>query len=84
LRALAAYQWQEPEHAVVFQAIQSISLLPHAEWREELPAQATRLGFPDVDWQHYFSAAGGNVSSQNLNQLIADLIGHTDAHDEKI
>lgn len=52
---LSMYHWLEPEHATVFQAIRAVAKGDHLRLRAELPAQATRMGFPDVDWPQYFT-----------------------------
>jgi hypothetical protein len=55
-RELAGYPWQVPDHRVVYEALQRIrSRDPHT-WRDQLPAQATRMGFPDVDWSIYLDS----------------------------
>jgi hypothetical protein len=72
LAKLHAHPWQDPEHRVVFEAL---TLLPrrHAtELREQLPAQATRMGFPDVNWQKYFTAPADDPAVETLvAQLLA-------------
>jgi hypothetical protein len=71
LTALRRHQWQDPEHRVVFEALTSLPGRNTKELREQLPAQATRMGFPDVDWDEYFSprAAESPVAS-----LVAELL----------
>jgi hypothetical protein len=55
-RILSAHTWQDPEHRVVYDALASLRRRdPHATL-EQLPAEATRMGFPDVDWQPYLSS----------------------------
>lgn len=56
LKKLANYSWREPDHAVVYRAIRSLPAGNVAKWREELPAAATRMGFPDLNWEYYFGA----------------------------
>jgi hypothetical protein len=53
--ALADHVWHEPEHRVVFAALRQIRRHDPRTWREQLPAQATRMGFPDVDWATYLA-----------------------------
>jgi hypothetical protein len=71
LTALQRHQWQDPEHRVVFEALTFLPGRNTKELREQLPAQATRMGFPDVDWDEYFSprAAESPVAS-----LVAELL----------
>lgn len=72
LDMLATYGWHEPEHATVFHAIQRISSARSPSWRDELPAMATRMGFPEVDWSRYFGAASRGGPA--LQVLMASLI----------
>ncbi len=70
---LANYVWLVPEHAIVFQAIRGAVRHAHGSLPELLPAQATRMGFPDVDWPEYFTKDGRE--SLPLNTLLRRLIG---------
>jgi hypothetical protein len=72
INALANYPWLKPEHATVFQAIRSAVCLDRASWRELLPAQTTRMGFPDVAWSEYFAADRDETTS--LDDLVERLI----------
>lgn len=56
LRKLASHQWHEAEHRIVYEALQRVDARDGTEIRERLPAQATRMGFPDVNWELYFAA----------------------------
>jgi len=56
LHRLSAYEWKDPEHKVVFDALQAIKSDDAPIRRQELPAQVTRMGFPDVDWGKYLDA----------------------------
>lgn len=53
VRDLADYSWLGTEHAVVYMAIAKLQPSGDATIWEELPAQVTRMGFPDVDWKLY-------------------------------
>lgn len=55
---LADYTWQSTEHAVVFRAIAKLQATGNANVAEQLPAQVTRMGFPDVDWRLYLRPSG--------------------------
>ena len=68
---LANYEWLVPEHATVCEAIRRAVHLRGDSWRELLPAQATRMGFPDVDWPEYFTSDGGDATL--LNHLVRRL-----------
>jgi hypothetical protein len=72
LRSLAHHAWQDPEHRIVFEALMRLGTRASARLREELPAAATRMGFPDVDWKRYF-AGHEIVSTSKIEALISDL-----------
>jgi len=74
-RELSGYSWREPEHATVFRAIQSLAARGRRSWREELPAEATRMGFPDVEWRRYFDEAdAANANKMPLAKLVTRLL----------
>jgi hypothetical protein len=76
---LLSHNWQDAEHRVVFEALTRLPGRDAAELRRQLPAQATRMGFPDVRWETYFTngAPRGTQSSDDrrihLETLIAKL-----------
>jgi hypothetical protein len=72
IEQLANYDWLVPEHATVFQAIRRVAAVAGDLWRENLPAQATRMGFPDVEWSQYFALDGDEAPS--LKRLISQLL----------
>ncbi|HKV05616.1 MAG TPA: hypothetical protein VJO53_10980 [Candidatus Acidoferrales bacterium] len=74
---LAGYRWLEPEHAIVFQALLRIRSRDPKGWRDQLAAQATRMGFPDVDWEMYFSDE--SVLPSEIENMIRKLIGEPGA-----
>ena len=41
-------------------------------FREELPAQATRMGFPDVNWKNYFPAEAADCG--DVAGLVRELL----------
>ena len=55
MRELSNHVWRDAEHRVVFEAIQRLGSSDPKLLREQLPAQATRMGFPDVSWNNYFA-----------------------------
>lgn len=71
LTALRRHQWQNPEHRVVFEALALLPGRSKKELREQLPAQATRMGFPDVDWDEYFAP---RAAESPLESLVAELL----------
>jgi hypothetical protein len=44
--------------------------------REQLPAIAARMGFPDVDWDNYFTT-GTTISEQKINEILRRLAATT-------
>jgi hypothetical protein len=73
-RNLRAYAWQDIEHGLVYAAIQHLGVRDSLLLREQLPAEATRMGFPDVDWQPYFSPEAKATRRPRTPQ-IARLMG---------
>jgi hypothetical protein len=71
LAKLRAHRWQDPEHRVVFEALTLLPGRQAKELREQLPAQATRMGFPDVNWDRYFVASNDNAP---IETLVAELL----------
>jgi hypothetical protein len=71
LAQLRAHRWQDPEHRVVFEALTALPGRQSTELREQLPAQATRMGFPDVNWDHYFVASDDKAP---IDTLVAELL----------
>jgi hypothetical protein len=72
LAKLRAHQWQDPEHRVVFEALTLCPGRHSAQLREQLPAQATRMGFPEVNWDHYF-ATSDQIAA--IETLVSELLG---------
>jgi hypothetical protein len=68
---LAEYRWLDPDHKVVFEALRAVKSRDPRTRRDELPAQVTRMGFPDVDWRIYFELHEGLGS--DLGDLIRRL-----------
>jgi hypothetical protein len=76
-RALREYAWRDVEHGLVYAAIERLGHRDPKTLREQLPAQATRMGFPDIDWQAYFSAnqkPAATPSADQISRLIKGLI----------
>ena len=71
LRELSEYVWQGAEHRVVFEAIARLCSSDPSLLREQLPAQATRMGFPDVNWESYF--ASQNEPEKDVEALVGEL-----------
>lgn len=78
LRRLAEYKWAGPDHQVVFEALLRLANVPPASLRARLPVEATRLGFPDIDWPAYLERSDdGPQSKENIAQSIADLLAQS-------
>lgn len=73
IRALANHSWAAPDHQIVFDALFRLANIPPAALRHQLPAEATRMGFPDVAWETYFKPASTCEPSRTINELIAAL-----------
>jgi hypothetical protein len=68
---ISDHLWQEPEHRVVYEALRQIRSRDPQTLRDQIPAQATRMGFPDVEWAAYLSSQPDIET--NPKQLIARL-----------
>ncbi|MGH9447448.1 MAG: hypothetical protein ACRD3O_17195 [Terriglobia bacterium] len=55
--ALQHYQWREPVHQAIFEALLAVPCESSETIRAELPARLTRMGFPDVDWEKLFEGS---------------------------
>ncbi len=73
---LRVHHWQDPDHKVVYQALRAIKSRDPKTLREELPAQVTRMGFPDMDWSLYFDAI--ELPTPEIEGLIRRLQQETD------
>ncbi len=71
-RELSKHVWQDAEHRVVFEAIERLSSSDSQLLREQLPAQTTRMGFPDVNWENYFTPAGR--AEADFEELVRELM----------
>lgn len=75
-QALARYSWQGPDHQIIFQALFRLANISSAALRHQLPAEATRLGFPEIPWDEYFEVPANDECNPNrtINSLIAELL----------
>jgi len=71
LASLSTHHWQDPEHRVLFEALTRLPARSATELREHLPAQATRMGFPEVNWDAYFAPSTDNAA---IETLVAELL----------
>jgi len=58
LRRLGRYDWHSPDHRVIYTALRRSRQLNRAELRQDVIAEVTRLGFPDVDITQIFVPCG--------------------------
>jgi len=77
IRELSPRIWESAEHRVVFEAIARFGGRDSQRLREELPAQATRMGFPDVNWEAYLTP--GETPPNDLEALVRDLTAASSA-----
>ena len=68
LARLSQHEWRDPEHTVIYHALGSIRGNDSAARRQELPAQVTRMGFPDVDFGKYLNS--DDLPDVPLDRLI--------------
>jgi hypothetical protein len=67
LADMAGYRWADEEHRVVFESLRQMQRRGTASsLRQELAAEATRIGHPDVDWATYFTAPEPGANLPNL------------------
>jgi len=79
LADLARHNWRAPEHRVVYEALRRMPGCNSSALRAELPSAATRMGFPDVDWNAYFAGAKNPEASEigDLLRRLAAASGQT-------
>ena len=69
---LVGHAWRAPEHRIVWEALMRIPRADVASLSELLPAEATRMGFPDVNWESYFAADCS--STKELDAMVRQLL----------
>jgi hypothetical protein len=74
-RELDAHTWQEVDHRVVYQALGRLQRSDPQPLRQQLAVAATRMGFPDVDWDDYFAPSG--IADADLPELVRQLVAIT-------
>jgi len=77
LARLTSHQWREAEHRIVYEALQRAGARDGAGIQERLPGHATRVGFPDVNWQLYFAVE--TVAKMNVFHVVQELFRMTGA-----
>lgn len=72
---LQNHSWRGSDHQTIFEALLRIGSLRGRSLREQLAAQATRMGFPDINWNDYFGqavAAEGELE-RSVMELVREL-----------
>jgi hypothetical protein len=70
---LASYAWRDAENRVVFESLTQLARgLAPVEIREQLPAQATRMGFPDVNWENYLGHS--KTAERDIHEMLEQLL----------
>jgi hypothetical protein len=69
------HSWAVPDHHTIFEALIRLSSVRSGTLRDRLPAEATRMGFPDVAWDKFFTSPEMPFDSRRAtNKLIDDLL----------
>lgn len=68
---LAEYRWEDADHRMIYEALMKTKNAGPETLSRRLPAAITRMGFPDIDWQRYFSST--SISADRLHELIRAL-----------
>ena len=78
IRSLRGYAWRDAEHRIVFAALVRVQQSSGASAVEQLPAQATRMGFPDMDWKLYLHPRQTEGAELDILVLVGELKSATD------
>jgi hypothetical protein len=70
LRELASYRWRAQDHRVIFDALQKSRPVRTSSLHEQLRAHATRMGFPDIDWDAFLAPG---EESQEIEASVSRL-----------
>jgi hypothetical protein len=68
---LQGYSWQGSDHQIIFEALLHIGSVGDRSLREQLAAQATRMGFPDINWSDYFLEPTGPTAGELKRSVMA-------------
>jgi hypothetical protein len=71
LAALSSHGWRDAEHRVIYEALLRLPSREGGALRLELPATATRMGFPDIEWANYFGPGVHLQSAEVENRIYA-------------
>lgn len=71
---LESYAWQEPDHRVIYAALKKTHDRAGQPLREQLSAISTRMGFPDINWDDYFTSKA--TPEAELFETVRLLLAH--------
>jgi hypothetical protein len=55
LRSIADYNWIQPDHSVIYEALRRSRQRESPALREHIVSEITRLGFPDIEVDPFFT-----------------------------
>jgi hypothetical protein len=67
---LASYRWRVQDHRVIFDGLQRSRSAKASPLQEQLRAHATRMGFPDIDWDAFLAPG---EESQEIEKWVSRL-----------
>lgn len=77
---LKEYRWEHADHRVIYEALIEINSANRETLRRELPAAVTRMGFPDIHCERFFTATATPGPPDGIVELIRELkarvLGH--------
>jgi len=75
LAELNHYSWATPDHRILFEVLVRLGNIAPGFLRERLGAEATRMGFPDIDWEALFELNENEPKPQpEASERIVSLI----------
>jgi len=75
VKRLEGYAWRSEDCGVVFDAMAKCARFDAEGLRAELPALATRKGFPEIEWAEYFAEEDQDAGREkNLRALIEQVL----------
>lgn len=78
VEVLSQYCWEGPDHRIVFEALVRLSGVPPSSLGERLPAETTRMGFPEIHWEEFLAPVPGGLDrSSTLRELIEELVSRS-------
>lgn len=72
---LKGYRWEHPDHRVIYEAVIEINSADPKTLRRELPAAVTRMGFPDIHCERFFTAITAPLPPDRIFELIREMKG---------